>query len=95
MALPRRTFYLYECDGRGRPVRFLCERSSRTSAEAVSRYLYRLRLDGATTDYLRLKENVVALAAMIGKTAPARPSLTVVKPSPSPSPARPAQLNLW
>lgn len=73
MALQHRTFYLYECDGRGRPVKLLTERSSRTSAEAVSRYLHSLKQEGAFGDYSRLKGNVVALTEKVGQTEPVRP----------------------
>ena len=89
MALPFRTFYLYECDGRGRPVRLIAARSSRTSAEAVSRWLYSVRATGAVADYKRLKGKVIGLTYMIGQTEPVRP-LVAAKP-----PAKaPAQLNL-
>ncbi len=75
MALPFRTFYIYECDGRGRPVKLLAERSSRTSAEAVSRYLHSLKQVGAFGDYSRLKGNVVALTEKVAKTEPIRPPM--------------------
>lgn len=90
MALPYRTFYIYECDGRGRPVCLLGERSSRTSAEAVSRFLYSIRVGGNVKRYQQLKEQLVALTAMIGATDPVRPTVTVAK-----QPAKPAaQLDL-
>lgn len=81
MALPFRTFYIYECDGRGRPVKLLAERSSRTSAEAVSRYLHSLKQVGAFGDYIRLKGNIVALTEKVGKAIePVRPPLVAKRP---------------
>jgi len=77
--LPYRTFYIYECDGRGRPVTLLAERSSRTSAEAVSRYLYIVRAANAVADYLRLKGNLVALTTKIGRTESVQPPVMAAK----------------